>query len=121
MEFFWKYIFPVLLIAAGIAAYLFFPVLIDWVAAHIQGLWGVLWLAIAGAALWLWLYFGMGFRGGGMKYATLVILFTAVCIWLVANWGWFTDYLEMHLGQWGMIGVLLLIVVIVLLGRFFLF
>ena len=41
--------------------------------------------------------------------------------WIVANRGWFIDYLEMHLGQWGMIGVLLLIVVIVLLGRFFLF
>ena len=118
---FWKYIFPLILLAVGAVAYFLVPCLNQWVAAHIQGLWGLLWLAVAGLALWLWFYFAMGFRGSGLLYATVVILFTAMCLWLLANWDWFTDFLEMRLGQWGMIGVVLLIIIIVGVGLLVLF
>ena len=118
---FWKYIFPLILVAVGVATYFLVPYVNQWIAAHIQGFWGLLWLDVAGIALWLWLFLGLGFRGGALKYATIVILFTAVCLWLIANWEWFTAFLELHLGQWGMIGVLLLIIIIVGLGLLVLF
>ena len=118
---FWKYIFPLILVAVGVATYFLVPYVNQWVAEHIQGFWGLFWLALAGVLLWLWFYIGLGFRGSALKYATIVILFTAMCLWLIANWEWFTAFLELHLGTWGMTGVLLVIIVIVGIGLLVLF
>ena len=109
---FWKYIFPLILVAVGVATYFLVPYINQWVAEHIHGWWGLLWVAIASIALWLYFFLALGFRGSALRYITLVIIFTALCLWLVANFDFFTEFLKMHLGQWGMIGVLLVLIVV---------
>jgi hypothetical protein len=84
------------------------------------------WLALlifvtAGAAIWLFFYFVVGVRGKGLKYVTIVILFTIICIWLYKNFGFITDFLETNLGTWGMIGVLAVLIIVVGIGLFVLF
>ena len=84
------------------------------------------WLALlifmtAGTAIWLFFYFVVGVRGKGMKYVTIVILFTIMCIWLYKNFGSITEFLETNLGTWGMIGVLAVLIIIVGIGLYVLF
>ena len=84
------------------------------------------WLALlifvtAGTAIWLFFYFVVGVRGKGLKYVTIVILFTIICIWLYKNFGFITDFLETNLGTWGMIGVLAVLIIVVGIGLFVLF
>lgn len=118
---FWKYLFPLLLLAIGVVTYFLVPVINEWVSVHIQGWWGLLALAVAGIALWLYFYFALGFRGKGLRYATIIIIYTAMCLWLLANFNFITSYLEIHFGTWGMIGGLIVIIAIVGLGLLVLF
>ena len=76
---------------------------------------------MAGAAIWLFFYFVVGVRGKGMKYVSIVILFTIACIWLYKNFGFITNFLETNLGTWGMIGVLAVLIIVVGIGLYVLF
>lgn len=78
-------------------------------------------VAMAGMAVWLFFYFVVGVRGKGLKYVTLVILFTIMCIWLYKNFGFITGFLESTLGTWGMIGALAVLIIVVGIGLFVLF
>ena len=84
------------------------------------------WIALlvflsAGTAIWLFFYYVVGVRGKGLKYVTIVILFTIMCIWLYKNFGPFTEFLETNLGTWGMIGVLAVLIIVVGIGLYVLF
>ena len=109
---FWKYIFPAIIVIVATVSYFLLPYINQWVAGHVQGWWGLLWIAIVSVVLWLYFFFALGYRGSTLRYITLVIIFTALCLWLIANFDFFTEFLKMHLGQWGMIGVLLLLIVV---------
>ena len=76
---------------------------------------------MAGVAIWFFFYFVVGVRGKGIKYVTIVILFTIMCLWLYKNFGFITDYLETNLGTWGMIGVLAVLIIVVGIGLYVLF
>ena len=76
---------------------------------------------MAGVAIWLFFYFVVGVRGKGIKYVTIVILFTIMCLWLYKNFGFITDFLETNLGTWGMIGVLAVLIIVVGIGLYVLF
>ena len=76
---------------------------------------------IAGMAIWFFFYFVVGVRGKGIRYVTLVILFTIMCIWLYKNFGFITEFLETNLGTWGMIGVLAVLIIVVGIGLYVLF
>lgn len=94
------------------------PLISEWITTP--------WLSLlifvtAGVAIWLFFYFVVGVRGKGMKYVTIVILFTIMCIWLYKNFGFITDFLETNLGTWGMIGVLAVLIIVVGIGLFVLF
>ena len=95
-----------------------FPLISDWVTSP--------WISLpifvtAGAAVWLFFYFVIGVRGNGLKYVTLVILFSIMCLWLFKNFGFITDFLETTLGTWGMIGVLVVLIIVVGIGLIVLF
>ena len=76
---------------------------------------------MAGVAIWLFFYFVVGVRSKGIKYVTIVILFTIMCLWLYKNFGFITDFLETNLGTWGMIGVLAVLIIVVGIGLYVLF
>ena len=116
-----KYLLPVGIVVVAVLLYLFIPAINAWVLRMSRGWQGALWLLGAGILLGIYYAFVMGFRGKALGYAIAVIVFTAVCIWLIANWEWFTAFLELHLGTWGMIGVLLVIIIIVGIGLLVLF
>lgn len=115
-----KYLLPVVIIVVAVLLYLFIPAINAWVVRMSRGWQGALYLTGAGILLGVYYAFVMGFRGKALWYAIGVIVFTAVCIWLIANWDWFTDLLQTHLGTWGMIGVLLALCALVGLGILFL-
>ena len=115
-----KYLLPVFIIVVAVLLYLFIPTINAWVVRMSRGWQGALYLTGAGILLGVYYAFVMGFRGKALWYAIGVIVFTAVCIWLIANWDWFTDLLQTHLGTWGMIGVLLALCALVGLGILFL-
>lgn len=94
------------------------PLISDWITTPWIAL---LIFVIAGTAIWLFFYFVVGVRGKGLKYVTIVILFTIICIWLYKNFGPITDFLETNLGTWGMIGVLAVLIIVVGIGLFVLF
>jgi hypothetical protein len=84
------------------------------------------WIALlvflsAGTAIWFFFYYVVGVRGKGLKYVTIVILFTIMCIWLYKNFGPITEFLETNLGTWGMIGVLAVLIIVVGIGLYVLF
>lgn len=110
------YLLPVGIVVVAVLLYLFIPAINAWVLRMSRGWQGALYLTGAGVLLALYYALLMGFRGRALGYAIAVILFTAVCIWLLANWEWFTDMLQTHLGTWGMIGVLLVLCLFVGLG-----
>lgn len=66
-------------------------------------------IGAVGIVLLTFFYFIVGYRGRGLVYCALIILFTGFCIWGVINWDEFTAMLESKLGVWGMSGVVLLI------------
>ena len=111
-----KYLRPVGIIVVAVLLYLFIPAINAWVLRMSRGWQGALYLTGAGVLLALYYALLMGFRGRALGYAIAVILFTAGCIWLLANREWFTDMLQTHLGTWGMIGVLLVLCLFVGLG-----
>lgn len=76
---------------------------------------------MAGAAIWLFFCFVVGVRDKGLKYVTIVILFSIMCLWLYKNFGFVTDFLEANLGTWGMIGVLAVLIIVVGIGLYVLF
>ena len=76
---------------------------------------------LAGTAIWLFFYYVVGVRGKGLKYVSIVILFTIMCIWLYKNFGPITEFLETNLGTWGMIGVLAVLIIVVGIGLYVLF
>ena len=115
-----KYLLPVVIIVVAVLLYLFIPTINAWVVRMSRGWQGALYLTGAGILLGVYYAFVMGFRGKALWYAIGVIVFTAICIWLIANWDWFTDLLQTHLGTWGMIGVLLALCALVGLGILFL-
>lgn len=110
------YLVPVAVIVVAVLLYLFIPSINAWVIRMSHGWQGAVYLLIAGILLGVYYALVMRFRGKALAYAIGVIIFTAVCIWLIANWDWFTDLLQTHLGTWGMIGVLLLLCALVGLG-----
>jgi len=75
----------------------------------------------AGVIVWLFFFQVVGVRGTALKYVTAVVVFTIMCILLLQNFNVITTYLEAHLGTWGMIGVLGVIILIVGAGLFLLF
>lgn len=94
------------------------PIISDWITSP--------WISLpifvaAGAAVWLFFYFVIGVRGKGLKYVTIVILFSIMCLWLYKNFGFITDFLETTLGTWGMIGVLTVLIIVVGIGLYVLF
>ena len=111
-----KYLLPVGIIVVAVLLYLFIPVINAWVLQMSRGWQGALYLTGAGVLLAIYYAWVMRFRGRALLYAIGVIVFTAGCIWLLANWEWFTDMLQTHLGIWGMIGVLLVLCLLVRLG-----
>lgn len=115
-----KYLLPVAIIIVAVLLYLFIPSINAWVIRMSRGWQGALFLTGAGIILGLYYVYVMGFRGKALGYAVGVIIFTAVCIWFIANWDWFTSLLQTHLGTWGMIGVLLALCALVGLGIMFL-
>lgn len=78
-------------------------------------------VVLAGTAIWLFFYYVVGVRGKGLKYVTIVILFTIMCILLYKNFGPITEFLETNLGTWGMIGVLAVLIIVVGVGLYVLF
>lgn len=108
-----KYLLPVGIIIVAVLLYIFIPSINAWVIRVSKGWQGALYLTGAGIVLGIYYALVMGFRGKALGYAIAVIIFTAICIWLIANWGWFTDMLQTHLGTWGMIGVLLALCAVV--------
>lgn len=114
------YLLPVAIIIVAVLLYLFIPSINAWVIRMSSGWKGALFLTGAGIVLGVYYALIMGFRGKVLGYAIAVIIFTAVCIWLIANWEWFTDLLQTHLGSWGMVGVLLVLCLVVGLGMLFL-
>lgn len=114
------YLLPVAIIIVAVLLYLFIPSINAWVIRMSSGWKGALFLTGAGIVLGVYYALIMGFRGKALGYAIAVIIFTAVCIWLIANWEWFTDLLQTHLGSWGMVGVLLVLCLVVGLGMLFL-
>lgn len=76
---------------------------------------------VAGTAIWLFFYFVAGVQGKGLKYVTIVILFTIMCLWLYKNFGFITEFLETNLGTWGMVGVLAVLIILVGIGLYVLF
>ena len=86
------------------------PLISDWITTPWIAL---LVFVIAGTAIWLFFYFVVGVRGKGLKYVTIVILFTIICIWLYKNFGPITEFLETNLGTWGMIGALAVLIILV--------
>jgi hypothetical protein len=111
-----KYLLPVGIIVVAVLLYLFIPAINAWVLRMSRGWQGALYLTGAGVLLAIYYAWVMRFRGRALLYAIGVILFTAGCIWLLANREWFTDMLQTHLGTWGMIGVLLVLCLFVGLG-----
>ena len=111
-----KYLLPVAIIVVAVLLYLFIPAINAWVIRMSHGWQGAVLLLGAGIVLAIYYAWVMRFRGKALVYAIGVIIFTAVCIWLIANWTEFTDFLQAHLGTWGMIGVLLVLIVLVALG-----
>lgn len=75
----------------------------------------------AGVIAWLFFYKVVGVRGNALKYVSAVVVFTIMCILLLQNFNLITTYLEAHLGTWGMIGVLGVIILIVGAGLLLLF
>ena len=114
------YLLPVAIIIVAVLLYLFIPSINAWVIRMSRGWQGALFLTGAGIVLCIYYALIMGFRGKALRYAIAVIIFTAVCIWLIANWEWFTDLLQTHLGSWGMVGVLLVSCLLIGLGILFL-
>ena len=114
------YLVPVAVIVVAVLLYLFIPSINAWVIRMSHGWQGAVYLLIAGILLGVYYALVMRFRGKALAYAIGVIIFTAVCIWLIANWDWFTDLLQTHLGTWGMIGVLQALCALVGLGILFL-
>ena len=114
-----KYLLPVAIIIVAVLLYLFIPAINAWVIRVSKGWQGALYLTGAGIVLGVYYAFVMGFHGKALGYAIGVLIFTSVCIWLIANWGWFTDMLQTHLGTWGMIGVL--VALCALVGFFMMF
>ena len=115
------YLLPVVIVIVAVLLYLFIPAINEWVLRVSRGWQGALWLVGMSVALALYYALLMGFRGRALGYAIAVILFTAGCIWLLANWEWFTAMLEAHLGVWGMTGILLVLIIIVALCMWILF
>ncbi len=111
-----KYLLPVAIIVVAVLLYLFIPSINAWVLRMSRGWQGALYLTGAGVLLAIYYAWVMRFRGRALAYAIGVILFTVICIWLLANWEWFTTMLETNLGTWGMIGVLLALCLFVGLG-----
>ena len=111
-----KYLLPVGIVVVAVLLYLFIPAINAWVLRMSRWWQGALYLTGAGVLLAIYYAWVMRFRGKALLYAIGVILFTAGCIWLLANWEWFTDMLQTHLGTWGMIGVLLVLCLLVGLG-----
>ena len=107
------YLLPVAIIIVAVLLYFFIPTINAWVIRMSRGWQGALLLLGAGIVLGIYYALVMGFRGKALGYAIGVIIFTGVCIWLIANWDWFTDLLQTHLGTWGMIGVLLALCAVV--------
>lgn len=94
------------------------PVISNWITTP----WiSFLIFVMAGAAIWLFFYFVVGVRSKGIKYVTIVILFTIMCLWLYKNFGFVTVFLETNLGTWGMIGVLAVLIIVVGIGLYVLF
>lgn len=94
------------------------PVISNWITTP----WiSFLIFVMAGVAIWLFFCFVVGVRGKGLKYVTIVILFSIMCLWLYKNFGFVTDFLEANLGTWGMIGVLAVLIIVVGIGLYVLF
>ncbi len=108
-----SFLLPIAIVIVAVVLYIFIPAIQEWVLRMSEGWKGALVLLAAGVLLGGYYVVVMGFRGRAMRYAIAVIIFTMVCIWLIANWEWFTTLLESHLGVWGMSGVLLLLCAIV--------
>jgi len=114
-----KLITALVIIACVIVAvllYFFIPAMQEFVLRQSRGWRGMLWLGGFGVLLGLYFAIGLGYRGKALWYAIFVILFTAVCIWFIANWDTFNAFLESHLSGWGRAGVFLIIIILVGLG-----
>ena len=94
------------------------PLISEWITTPWISL---LVFVIAGTAIWLFFYYVAGVRGNGIKYVTIVTLFTIMCIWLYKNFGFITEFLETNLGTWGMIGVLAVLIIVVGIALYVLF
>lgn len=108
-----SYIIPAVIVIVAVLLYFFIPAINEWVLQICKGWRGMLILFAVGVLLTIYYAVMMGFRGKMLGYAIAVIIFTATCIWLLANWEWFTTMLETHLGVWGMTGVLIFLIAIV--------
>ena len=108
-----KYLLPIGIVVIAVLLYLFIPAINDWVLHISKGAKGALVLYAAGVVLATYYAVVMGFRGKTLAYASAVIIFTATCIWLIANFDWFTELLKAHFGVWGMTGLLLLLCLVV--------
>lgn len=116
-----KYVIPAGIVIIAVLLYLFIPAINEWVIRMSKGWKGALFLGGIGVVLAVYYALMMGFRGRALGYAIAVIVFTAICIWLLANWDWFTEMLENHLGVWGMSGILILLALAVWICMHFLF
>ena len=113
MNTFLKYLLPIGIVVIAVLLYLFIPTIKDWVLHISQGAKGAVILYASGVVLATYYAVVMGFRGNALVYAIAVIIFTATCIWLIANFDWFTEMLKSHFGVWGMTGLLLLLCLVV--------
>lgn len=104
---FWKYFFPFILALAGVITYLAAPQFISFGLKVSQGILGLMVLGSIALLLWAHFFFVMKIRGKTMLYCIAVILFTMMCIWLLANREMVFSWMDQTLGVWGTTGVLL--------------
>ena len=108
-------------VAFGVFSHLKSPDAENLISRYMSPLAFVLVILAAGVIVWLFFYKVVGVRGNALKYVTAVVVFTIMCILLLQNFNVITTYLEAHLGTWGMIGVLGVIILIVGAGLLLLF
>ncbi len=115
-----EYLLPVALVIVAVVLYFALPSIQDFVVRISKGWKGGLILLGAGYLLGLYYAYVMGFRGRKLIYAIFVIVFTVTCIWLAVNFDMVWEWLQMHVGTWGTIGIVLLLCALVGIGMMFL-
>lgn len=107
MKIFLKFL-PILLVLAGVILWFAIPVAADWVLAHTKGFIGLGLLSVAGLGIMLYFALVLKFSRKSLLYALGVVVFVIITIWLLANHEAIFAWMDVHLGSWGTVGVLLI-------------